>query len=314
MFRLAHLSDPHLGPLPVASIRELASKRVLGYINWHRNRAVAMRGDLVLRLAEAVKATRPDHIAVTGDLVNIALKAELEPARAFLETLGESSDVTVVPGNHDAYVPGALERASEIWRDFMLGDHDHVQPRWPTLRRRDPVALVGVSTARASAPFMATGYVSVPQATVLGETLVTAGHHGLFRVVLIHHPPVRGSTDWHKRLIGGSRVRQAIHAHGAELVLHGHTHLNTQMSVEGPDGMVPVVGVPSASQEPGGRMPGAGFNLFDIDRTNAGWTVRLTEHRILRPGGEFEVAGEAVWSLSGTVRPPAVQTGTVSQA
>ncbi|RVC83466.1 metallophosphoesterase, partial [Mesorhizobium sp. M4A.F.Ca.ET.022.05.2.1] len=38
MFRLAHISDVHLGPLPGVTYRELASKRVVGYVNWQRNR------------------------------------------------------------------------------------------------------------------------------------------------------------------------------------------------------------------------------------------------------------------------------------
>ena len=39
MFRLAHLSDPHLGPLPKPKLRELASKRLTGYMNWRRGRS-----------------------------------------------------------------------------------------------------------------------------------------------------------------------------------------------------------------------------------------------------------------------------------
>ena len=37
-FTLAHLSDPHLAPLPVARLRDLAGKRAFGYLNWIRNR------------------------------------------------------------------------------------------------------------------------------------------------------------------------------------------------------------------------------------------------------------------------------------
>lgn len=298
MFRLAHLSDPHLGPLPAASVRELASKRVIGYINWHRNRAIAMKGDLLARLIDAVHAAEPDHTAVTGDLVNIALPAELEPAKVFLTALGRGHDVTVVPGNHDAYVPGALVRATAAWCHWVVGDSDHGTPSWPTVRRRGEVALIGVSTARASGPFMATGHVSLPQATLLAEKLQALGREGLFRVVLIHHPPIRSATDWHKRLIGGSRVRAAIRAHGAELVLHGHTHLATRLELEGPDGPVPVIGVPSASQEPGGEKPGSGFNLFEIERTNAGWSLRMRESRVLKRGGDFVAVGDHRWTLA----------------
>ena len=37
-FTLAHLSDPHLAPLPKPRLRELMGKRALGYLNWVRNR------------------------------------------------------------------------------------------------------------------------------------------------------------------------------------------------------------------------------------------------------------------------------------
>ena len=114
MFRLVHLSDPHIGPLPAPTFSELASKRMLGYVNWHRNRATSMRGDILVRMIAEIHALAPDHVAVTGDLVNIALRSELEPARAFLDSIGSPKDVSVVPGNHDAYVPGALARATHL--------------------------------------------------------------------------------------------------------------------------------------------------------------------------------------------------------
>ena len=59
-----------------------------------------------------IKASSPDHLAVTGDLVNLALDAEIEMARYWLETLGSPHDVSVVPGNHDAYVPGPSTRSA----------------------------------------------------------------------------------------------------------------------------------------------------------------------------------------------------------
>ena len=60
-------------------------------------------------------AAEPDHIAVTGDLVNLALDDEVEAARGWLETVGPPDLVSVVPGNHDAYVPGALARVRKAW-------------------------------------------------------------------------------------------------------------------------------------------------------------------------------------------------------
>ena len=87
-FTLAHLSDPHLPPLPAARLGDLAGKRALGYLNWTRNRHKFHRRDVLDALVADMQAQAPDQIAVTGDLVNLALDAEFAPARAWLESVG----------------------------------------------------------------------------------------------------------------------------------------------------------------------------------------------------------------------------------
>ena len=37
-FTLAHLSDPHLAPLPRPRLSELIGKRITGYLNWQLRR------------------------------------------------------------------------------------------------------------------------------------------------------------------------------------------------------------------------------------------------------------------------------------
>ena len=54
--------------------------------------------------------------------------------------------MTVIPGNHDAYVRSMIEQAAASWGDYMCGDGD-AEPRMPFVRRRAGVALIGVSTA-----------------------------------------------------------------------------------------------------------------------------------------------------------------------
>src|SRR6266705_648952 len=107
MFLLAHLSDPHIGPLPTPRPAELAGKRALGFLNWHRRRRAIHRPEVLDLLARDLAAAGADHIVVTGDLVNLALAAEFAPARAWLGRLGPPDRVTLVPGNHDAYVRAA---------------------------------------------------------------------------------------------------------------------------------------------------------------------------------------------------------------
>jgi 3',5'-cyclic AMP phosphodiesterase CpdA len=293
MFTLAHLSDPHLGPIPDARLRELANKRVFGYLNWRHNRAGRMSGTPLQALMRDIAAVGPDHIAVTGDIVNLGLKAEIGPAAVWLESLGSPARVSAVPGNHDAYVPGSLDRATRHWSAFMVGDDidhsPHIAPVFPYVRKRGKVAIVGTSSAKATGPFMATGHFEPTQALRLTQTLEALGHQGYFRVVLIHHPPLRSATGWHKRLVGGAHFRAAIAASGAELVLHGHTHDATIMSVAGPGSeVVPVVCVPSASASVNSRHPPARYNLFEIGGEPGDWRCRMIERGLPDRGGEVK--------------------------
>ena len=279
MFRLAHLSDVHLGPLPDVTYRELVSKRMVGYVNWHRNRRRVLTEGTLGTIVADMKASRPDHLAVTGDLVNLALDAEIELARIWLETLGAPGDVSVVPGNHDAYVPGAFDKTCRAWGPWMTGDGASPptdRKSFPYMRVRGQVALIGVSTARATAPFMASGFFREDQSDRLGRMLDEAGKRGLFRVVMLHHPPVRGAVPQHKRLFGIGHFQTTLHKHGAELVLHGHSHLPTLYWIGGRDGQVPVVGVAAGGQSPGDSKPPAQYNLVDITGEAGAWAVRLT--------------------------------------
>ena len=86
-FVLAHLSDPHLWPLPKPRLYELAGKRATGFINWRRERSLIHRREVLALIVGDLKTQAPDHIAVTGDLTNLSLAAEYPPARAWLDTL-----------------------------------------------------------------------------------------------------------------------------------------------------------------------------------------------------------------------------------
>src|SRR5438874_8475744 len=144
MFRLAHTSDLHLGPLPKVGLGDLASKRAFGYFIWRRNRQRAFAPSVLTALADDIRAAAPDHVAVTGDLVNLGLTAEFAAAREWLAELGDPDRVTVIPGNHDAYVPGAFEELTDVWHDYLTGDNSRVVT-FPFIRKRGPVAIVGTS-------------------------------------------------------------------------------------------------------------------------------------------------------------------------
>jgi 3',5'-cyclic AMP phosphodiesterase CpdA len=275
MFVLAHLSDPHLGPLPNPRVVELIGKRVPGYVNWQRRRERMHRPEVLAKVVADIKRQGADHIAVTGDLVNLALPDEYAPARAWLDALGGPAAVTLVPGNHDAYVRRGIAHARTHWGDFMCGDAAAAECDFPFVRRRGPVALIGVSTSVPSLPLMATGRVGQEQLQRLPALLDRARSDGLFRVVLIHHPPVSKRSHYLKRLVDAPKFREVIARHGAELVIHGHNHRRQTVFIEGPQAPVPAVGVPSASEVPPGEHDPAGYNLYRIEGTPQAWRCEL---------------------------------------
>ena len=283
MFVLAHLSDPHLAPLPAARWSELVGKRATGFLHWRRRRYLIHRGDVLARIAADLKSQSADHIAVTGDLINISLAGEYAPARAWLASLGPPADVTLVPGNHDVYVRGALRYPRLHWADYMRGDDDD-ETTFPFVRRRGPLALIGLSTAVPTPPFMATGRLGAEQISRLAAALDDCGRAGLFRVVLIHHPPVSKPARHLKRLVDGARFRAALARHGAELVIHGHDHVNSLIEIEGPRRRIPVVGVPSASGAAAGHDDPAGYNLYRIEARNGGWRCEAISRGLARDG------------------------------
>jgi 3',5'-cyclic AMP phosphodiesterase CpdA len=272
MFALAHLSDLHLAARP--RLRELAGKRGLGFINWHGGRKKVHRPEVIDAITRDLKACAPDHIAVTGDLVNLSLPAEYARARAWLYTLGPASAVTVTLGNHDVYVPGAARLPAEFWGDYMRGDDGAEPGTFPFVRRRGPLALIVLSSALPTAPLLATGRLGKTQLSRLAAAL--AATQGLFRVVLIHHPPVNRVKRHLRRLTDARQFRRVLAEKGAELVLHGHDHRRSLIWLEGPRRTIPVVGVPSASALAPGRAHAGGFNIFHIDGKPGAWHCQVT--------------------------------------
>lgn len=278
MFRLAHISDVHLGPLPAVRFHQLFNKRITGYLNWKLNRKNILAGDYLGALLGDLQSKLIDHIVVTGDLMNLALPDEYDLAQGFLKILGTPKTVTANCGNHDAYVPGALQRSIDKWAPWLSGDDKIISSAkdYPVLKRRGDIAIIACNSAEVTMPFFATGYFRKPQAERLANILDDT--KGMYRIIMIHHPPVENATPHYKRLIGQERFRDIIRKHGAELVLHGHTHLATRNTIEGPDGNVPVICVPAAGNAPGGHKPAGRYNLFSIEKTPKGWTNTMEEY------------------------------------
>ncbi|WP_029040608.1 metallophosphoesterase family protein [Cucumibacter marinus] len=286
MVTLAHLSDVHLAPLPHVPWTALMNKRITGYLNWVINRRGHMHSDTVSALVEDLRPRNPDLVAVSGDLVNLALRAEIERSAEWLKTIGPAEQVAVIPGNHDAYVPGAVKKCRKAWGEYGTGvTLDDAS--YPFVRRAGPLALIGCSSAIATPPFFAKGRFGRSQAQRLERMLTALGEEGTFRTVMIHHPPQPEATSPRLGLDGAERFRDVIARAGAELILHGHLHQSIVTAIPGPSSEVPVIGVAAASTAPETGHPPARYNFFEIEKLETGFSCVMHEYG-------FEAMGESV--------------------
>jgi 3',5'-cyclic AMP phosphodiesterase CpdA len=278
-FYFAHLSDPHLTTLRGVRWQQLMNKRMLGYLSWRRKRRAEHRSEVLDALLEDLGQSRPEHIVITGDLTHVGLPQEFRQARLWLDRLGACEQVTVIPGNHDAYVRTAWDTTYAHWAPYMQSDpsgNNTDEALFPSLRVRRGVALIGLSSAVASPPLMATGTLGREQRERLTHLLRETGQKGLFRLVLLHHPPRVEDEKWRKRLTDGRALCDILGEEGAELILHGHGHRNAESGVPYAAGRIPVFGIPSASAV--GHKPGreAQYRLYRIRRHADEWSVQVT--------------------------------------
>jgi 3',5'-cyclic AMP phosphodiesterase CpdA len=275
-FRLAHVSDLHL-PLAARApqVRDLISKRLFSWLSWRSKRRFVHLPAVLDQVMADVRAVGTDHLAVTGDLTNLALPDEFARAGGWLAAQGSGETVTAIPGNHDALVRVPYAEGLGLWSAWMGEGTD-----FPFVKRLDGVALVGVSSAVPTVPFLATGRIGGPQRERLESLLQALEAEGFFRIVLVHHPITDGTVAGRKALTDRAALRAVLSRVGAELVLHGHSHESTIASTPGPRGPIAVVSAPSASGAP------AGWGVFEVVAAHDAWRVSVSL-RALQPDGRF---------------------------
>jgi len=297
-FVVAHLSDPHFARVDQINRGDLFSKRLFGYLRWKLKRRFEQSHELLTILHKDLQRTKPDHIAITGDLTQLSLPVEFTLARDWLQSLGTSEQVTVIPGNHDTYVKTRWDQTFFHWLDYMLGDGQVQQAGsisslaelFPTLRIRNRIALIGISTAQPSAPHLATGAIGADQLKKLESIQKQLTGQHLFRIILIHHPPISGVVSWRRSLTDAQFLQTLLERYGAELVLFGHAHKTAHGDLKTPTGLVPAVGAPSASSL--GRIDErrSRYYLYKIMTTEVGWNVQM-EERVFSLGQHRFVGG-----------------------
>ena len=288
LMRLAHCSDLHLLSHDGARWLDLANKRWIGAMNLLSNRSRHYHVDAFDDMVSDLNTIGVDHVLCTGDVTNLALRQEFAFARARFDKLAHGPfGVTVIPGNHDAYVAEGVPLFAEMFAPFTVCDpgwewteddavRDGGEPddlRWPIVRLRGELALIGTSTSRPTPWFTAYGRLGSGQLARLTHVLSDPRLADKIRVVAIHHPPAgRRARSRIRGLRDHAAFAEVIARTGAHLIVHGHEHRDMSETLPGPAGPVPVRGIASGTyfQPKGSSARFARYRIYELEAGNVG--------------------------------------------
>lgn len=274
MLRIAHISDLHvLSPLGVEWRRFLFNKRMTGYANTLLRRGRVYRPDYLATVLRAA-AQRADHLVVTGDITNLSLESEYSEARRLLDEVARTIEVTVVPGNHDIYLPEIVHerRFPQHFGPFLESDLpglavDLPVGRFPCVKLRGPAAFIALSSAVPRPPFVSAGYLGHAQLAALAAALAHPEVERRTPVLLLHHDPLDSRLRLEQLRSGlvDARALRSELAHLARgLVLFGHLHVRRRSRLVTAAGALEVVSASGASLDHRDERVRAGFNLYSM--------------------------------------------------
>jgi len=268
--RIAHVSDVHLFSLEGASVADFLNKRWSGGLNLLVNRGQKYRADVFDALVDDMNRQPLDHVACTGDITNLALPGEFKYARERFDrfALGPTQ-VTCIPGNHDNYVAEGRGLFEDAFAPFCAADPEWAWPsgpRWPIVRLRGEVALIGLSTSVPTTYLMGWGALGDEQLARLEQVLVDPRLGDRFRLIMLHHPAAGRYAASRRRGLHDHQAFAAVLARaGAELVLHGHEHQDLHHALPGPGGKpIPVDGVQAGSYGGSREKLRARYRVYEI--------------------------------------------------
>jgi 3',5'-cyclic AMP phosphodiesterase CpdA len=298
LFTIAHISDLHIPPLPKAGFWQLANKRLLSYLSWHRKRKYEHQQQTLDALRVHLGQVNPDHICITGDLTNITLPAEVDQAQDWLRNLAEESRISVIPGNPDALVPGSLQYALRSWQPWMQDDDGRIG--FPFLHRRGPVNIIGISTAVATPPLLSLGWIGKRQLQRTEAMLAEIASEHRPSLLLIHHPPHDRACSPRRGLSDRRKLHQLLQRQPVTAVLFGHLHYPIRAELPGRDGPIPALGTASGSAV-GAYKARAHYHLLKFTEVGAGYRLEVEHYEYAPQAQAFKLRDTEVLPVQASV-------------
>jgi predicted phosphodiesterase len=258
LVRIAHFSDIHVTHFPLSA--SFAVKRLAAVASY----SLAGRGkhfedsDLrIEKLLADIDSLGVAHAICTGDLTGVSGQREFERvAELFGQRRFEPQRFTVIPGNHDRYVPSAR---IDFEKHFAT-----VSGTFPFVKSIEPnVSLVCIDVTRPTSLVDSSGLVGAKQRAQLGALLCDSSLRHQFVILALHYGLLRAGGVRDARNHGlrdDLELMELIDAPDVhlDLVLHGHMHRPYVVKTK----RRTVVNAGSATDL---HVKDAGYNVYDIN-------------------------------------------------
>jgi 3',5'-cyclic AMP phosphodiesterase CpdA len=232
--KLGHISDLHILKIDSPRPWQFFNKRLIGGANLLLNRSKSHSSKVVKEaLRHLDEDAGVDHIAITGDLSNLALASEFAEAADILSEIKDANQrVSVIPGNHDYYTNETANsrRFEQYFAPYIETDLPgyRTESGYPFCQfKNDDVAIIGMNSAIPTPWFFATGEVDRAQLEATAALLDDPKVRDRFKVVMIHHhllPFAHSRVEYSRRLKNAGDVLDMMRWHDVDLAIHGHNH------------------------------------------------------------------------------------------
>ncbi len=279
-FTIAHISDIHL---PLESIQfpklSLMNKRFLSFLSWKKRRFSLQKKILDIVIQDITKAS-PNLLLISGDLTNLALPEEFKQAAEWLHSL-PFQNINLIPGNHDTLIKTQWHNSHAFWTPWSQA---YSFDDYPIITHYGSVAIVGINSAIPTIPFFANGQIGKNQLERIKYALQKLKQEKLFKIIVLHHPPMSGIVSERKALTDRVKLQKILYKEGADIILFGHVHKTITKKFM--DTNIPMLGIASASSNSSRPNYQAAWRKIVIEKQEDHYHVYSTV-RSLNKNGDF---------------------------
>lgn len=231
--KIGHISDIHIFALSSLRPQRFLNKRLLGGANLLLRRRKSHSTALVQQAIKQLNELKVDHVAISGDITNLALEEEFALASNVISTIeGAPQSVSIVPGNHDAYIKDATQKRlfEHTFAHYLKSDLPEYQldSGYPFCHMlHDSVALIGLNSAIPTPYFISGGRVDERELRALLQILEDDRLKNRFVVVMVHHhllPFPHSRSEIPRRMANAPELLNILRKKDVGLAIHGHNH------------------------------------------------------------------------------------------